>query len=767
MGAAMAYPGSDKGSKKDDKAILDEARKRFAESLDEYSEERDRMADDLRFAAGEQWDERIRQAREGDPNGARPCLTMDKLGQYVRQVVNDARQNKPSIKVRPVDSGADIEVADMIQGLTRHIEDVSSADIAYDNALDSAAKVGLGWFRVLTKVTDAKKNQQDIEIAPVENIFSVYPDPCWKRPDGSDMEWLFVVDEVPREQFEAMYPNADVKGWEADDRTQQWVTKEIVRVAEYYRIKKTTTNVLGLDTGEETTEEAYWSAYAADEMRPQIVDTYEREERKVEWYKLTCGEILDRTDVPSEWIPVIPVVGNVHYIDGKRVLTGMIHWGADAQRAYNYGRSAFVEQIALAPKAPFIAAAGQVEAYAQEWKKANTSNQSVLRYDPIDINGTPLPPPQRQMPPQPSAGWLQEMQISERDIQSALGMYAASLGNEGQEKSGRAILARQREGDTSTFHYIDNLSRSIRHLGRIIVGMIPRVMDTRRIVRILGEDGASQMVTIDPAMREPMREVRGMDNKVRKLFNPSIGRYDVSVSVGPAFNTRRMESADMMVELTRANPNLFPIIGDLMIQAMDWPMADSIAKRLKAMAPPQIQQLEQQEESGMSPEVAQVQAQAEQIIAQMQEQMQQAMQALQQAEQEIAQAKAEAEAAKMREQAAKLSAQETQIDAAADILAKDYELAQANLKAQEAEAIARVQEVMVPQEQEAPEAPEPEDRAPAFDPMAMMQALAAMQQPINITVPVTVDGKGATVKQGRAIRQADGSYIMEAVETPQ
>ena len=184
--------------------------------------------------------ERIRQAREGDPNGARPCLTMDKLGQYVRQVVNDARQNKPSIKVRPVDSGADIEVADMIQGLTRHIEDVSSADIAYDNALDSAAKVGLGWFRVLTKVTDAKKNQQDIEIAPIENIFSVYPDPCWKRPDGSDMEWLFLTDEVPREQFEAMHPKADTKGWEADDRTQQWVTKEIVRVAEYYRIAKTT-----------------------------------------------------------------------------------------------------------------------------------------------------------------------------------------------------------------------------------------------------------------------------------------------------------------------------------------------------------------------------------------------------------------------------------------------------------------------------------------------------------------------------------------------
>lgn len=750
---------------KEDKKILEEALERFQEALDESSEERNRMAEELRFAAGEQWPEKIKAQRENDPNGARPCLTMDKLGQYRRQVVNDARQNKPSIKVRPVDSGADVEVADILQGLIRNIEDVSCADIAYDCALDSAANVGIGWFRVRTKVTNAETNQQDIQVDPIENIFSVYPDSCWKRPDGSDMEWCFITDDVPRKRFESEYPKADIKGWEADDKTATWVTKETIKVAEYFRIKRETTNILELDNGEEMPESVYWETFGADEMRPQVVGNYMDQKNVVEWFKLTSGEILDRTVIPSEWIPVIPVVGNVAWIDGKRVLTGMTYWGTDAQRAYNYARSAFVEQIALAPKAPYIAAAGQVEPYKSEWQAANRSNQPVLRYDPIDINGQALPAPQRQMPPQPSAGWMQEMQVSERDIQSALGMYAASVGNEGQEKSGRAILARQKEGDTSTFHYIDNLSRSIRHAGRIIIGMIPKVMDTRRMVRILGEDGTIGQAVLDPSLQQPFRKVQGMDGKYRKLFNPNLGKYDVSVSVGPAYNTRRMEAADTMMQFSQGNPAIFPLIGDLMVKAMDWPMSDEIAKRLKAVAPPQIQALtNEDEEEGIDPKVLQVQQQAEQIIGQMQAQMTQMQQALQQLAQEADQAKAEAVRANLRAEQAKLQAQETEVEAASQILQKDVQIARAELAAEESDAVARVTQMVTPQEVEEPETQETQQAQ--FDPMAMIQALAAMQQPINITVPVQIDGKGATVKQGKAVRQPDGSYIMEAIETP-
>lgn len=604
-------------SQSEDEKILQEARERFHEAVEEESESRARMREELRFAAGEQWPDDVRKLREEDPNGSRPCLVMDKLGQYRRQVVNDARQNKPAIKVRPVDDGADKEVAEILQGLTRHIEDRSCADIAYDNALDSATGPGLGWFRVMTEVVSEKNNEQEAKICQIPNIFSVYADPCWKMPDGSDMMWAFVTDEMPRKQFEADYPNKEPSGWEAEDSHQEWVTKDMVRVAEYYRIKETTQNCLVLDNGEEVPESDYWSMYQGDEMRPQVLGSYEKKTRKVEWFKLTAGEILDRTEIPCSFIPVIPVVGNVHWVDGKRHLTGMIFWGQDGQRAYNYGRSAFVEQVALAPKAPYVAAAGQIEAYEQEWADANTSNQPVLRYDPQDVNGTVLPPPQRQIPPQPSAGWLQEMQLAERDIQASLGMYAASIGNEGQEKSGRAILARQKEGDTSTFHYIDNLSRSIRHAGRIIVEMIPRIYDTRRVVRILGEDGESSQAVIDPRMTRPIAKVEMPNGKVKRIFNPNIGKYDVSVSVGPAYNTKRMEAATAMTEILSRSPQLMQIFGDLWVKSQDWPMADEIAKRMKAMLPPQILQAEQQEgeDAKVKMAVDQALAQVEQQVA--------------------------------------------------------------------------------------------------------------------------------------------------------
>lgn len=622
---------ADKSTETDDD-ILKEARERFACAVEESANERQRMKEELRFSAGNQWPEEVRSARENDPNGARPCLTMDKLGQYVRQVVNDARQNKPAIKVRPVDSGADVEVADILQGLTRHIEDVSCADLAYDNALDSAAKVGLGWFRIRTQMVNAARNEQDILIDPIENIFSVYADHGWRKPDGSDMEWCFVTEEIPRKRFEKDLPKADIKGWDADDSDSQWVSAEMVRVAEYYRIKKTSENCLYLDNGEEISEAKYWELYSADAERPQITGSYEKEAREVEWFKLSFGEVIERTTIPSDYIPVIPVVGNVHWVDGKRQLTGMTYWAMDAQRAYNYARSAFVEQIALAPKAPFIAAAGQIEDFESEWANANTSNQAVLRYNTVDINGTPVPPPQRQLSPQPSSGWFQEMEVSGRDMQAALGMYAASVGNEGQEKSGRAILARQKEGDTSTFHYIDNLSRSIRHAGRIIVGMVPKTMDTRRMVRIISEDGESSQATLDPKMAKPFAKIQQADGKFKRLFNPSIGKYDVTVTVGPSYNTKRMEAAESMSAMTQGNPQLFPIIGDLMIKAMDWPMADEIAKRLKAMLPPEIKQMEDQEDS----EQAKVQAAVQQATQQMEQQIAPILQAFEQLQAEHA-----------------------------------------------------------------------------------------------------------------------------------
>lgn len=738
-----------------DKDIIAEALERFAECEEFESTQRQRMREELKFAAGEQWPERVKNARENDPNGSRPCLTMDKLGQYIRQVVNDSRQNKPAIKVRPDDSYGDIEVADLLQGVCRHIEDASCADVAYDTAIDHAAKIGIGYIRITTKVTDEASNQQEIEILPVHNVFSCLLDPNRRMPDGSDAEFGFVVDDIPRKRFERDYPRSKSKGWDKGDHQPGWSEKDTIRVCEYFRIVKSSENVLVLDDETEIPEAQYWELYAADENRPQIIATKVNTQKRVEWFKLTSTEILDRTEIPCRYIPIVEVIGNEHWIDGKRQLTGMVFWGQDAQRAYNYARSAFVEQVSLAPKAPFVAAAGQIEDFENEWRSANVSNQAVLVYNPIDVNGTVIPSPQRQLPPQPSSGWQAEMQISQSDIQSALGMYQASIGATSNEKSGRAILARQKEGDTSTFHYVDNLSRSIRQCGRILVDMIPRVYDTRRVVRIVGLDGETGQATIDPQMPQPFAKARdAKTGKIRKIFNPTLGKYDVTVTVGPSYNTRRMESADAMVEFTRANPNMFPLIGDLMVRAMDWPDADAIADRLKAILPPEIKAtLETDDEQ--SPEVAQavasVKQQYEQQLQMMIPQVEQMQQALQQAQQENQQLQQAVEGKQMDAQIKgaelQIKSQENQTQASLSAAELELKAREVAIKEQEAEIRRLAEEnrrielmVQAQATQEQPEAPESEDDMQEVSALgsiaqvlaSLAQQVAAMQQQMAI-----------------------------------
>lgn len=634
-------------SKKDKEEVLKRAKEQFKLAKEGESDFRKRIAEDFRFRAGQQWPDQVKRMRENDPEGARPCLVMDKTNQYVRQVVNDYRQNRPAIKVRPVDSGADKETAEILQGIIRHIEDVSKADVAYESALDSSVTCGIGWFRILTEVTDEATNAQEIRIARIPNALSVYATCDWSSPDGDDIKELFITDKMSKDEFKRKYPKVDVKSWEAEE---DWNDDDSVMIAEYYCVKESSENLLEIDDGSEIEEGKYWEIYAGDTMpdnvqRPAIIGTREKATKVVYWYKLTCGEILDFTEIPCQWIPVIPVIGNEMWVDGKRELTGMIRWVMDAQRAYNYGRSAFMEQVALAPKAPWVAADGQVEDYMDEWGQSNVRNIAVLRYRPTDVAGSPVPPPQRQIPPQPSAGWLQEMQLAQNDIQAALGMYSASVGAPSNEKSGRAIMARQREGDTSTYHYIDNLSsRSMRHAGRIMIDMIPKVYDTNRIIRILGEDGSPSMVSLNPALPVASRKERDESGEIRRIFNPTIGKYDVSVTVGPAYTTKRQEAADAMVEMTRGNPQLMAVVGDLMVESMDWPMSDRIAKRLRALLPDQVKQAEVEDDDVEQRVQMAVQQAAQQFQQQFQEFQQSAMEAMQELQQENAELKQKAEA---------------------------------------------------------------------------------------------------------------------------
>lgn len=742
----------EKAEKSDDP--LHEVREHY-KSADEYWEQDRRAAlDDIRFRAGEQWPIEIVTQRQKDK---RPCLTVDKLNQYVRQIVNDGRQNRPSIKVRPVDSKADVPTAEVFQGLIKHIEENSGADAAYDCALDSAATGGFGYFRVLTEYAGNDTFDQEIVIRRIRNPLSVMIDPTSQAADGSDMKYAFIADLIPKEEFEALYPGKIPSDFEVNDEYRAWFG-EMVRVCEYWCVEEEDRTLYLMADNTVIPQSRYDEITDGGvEIASLVKEKRNIPKRTVKRGKCSGTEWLEPLEEwPGKYIPLMVVWGNELDIEGKTIHSGIIRPAKDAQRLYNYSRSAFAERVALTPKAPWVAAEGQVEDYADDWATANTDNHSVLKYRPTSLNGSPVPPPQRNSPSDIPAGFAEDMRISEHDIQGAIGMYAASLGAPSNERSGKAIMARQKEGDVGTFHYHDNLNRAIRYCGRVLVDLIPKIYDSTRVVRILGYDGTPDEASINPALPSASQKM-GM----KMMYNLSVGQYDVTITTGPSYSTLRQEATESMVMMVQANPELMGVIGDLLVKNMDWPGADEISDRLKLTLPPNIQEAEKAKKmDSMPPEMQQAMQQFDMAVQQKDAMIGEASGKIEQLMGEIENLKS-GEAVK-----------------AAEVRVKEKEAETAAFEAETARMLAESQiandaantEIAAFTAQNTPPATEPAEPVevpePQMDVASILQAVASMQQPINITVPVTVDGKGASVKQGRAVRQADGSYIMDSIETP-
>jgi hypothetical protein len=581
---------------KEDEKLLNLALERYKRARAKDYDARKQRLDDLKFSVLlEQWPEAEKHKRENDPNGARPCLVIDKLNQYVHQVVNDMRQNRPAIKVRGVNDSADVEVAEVLQGVARHIEDQSRADIAYDWAGELAVRCGLGFFRIKTDYINQESFDQEICIDRIMDNDCVTMDDMSTDPAGADQKWCFVSETITKAEFEENYPKAEPIDFDTD-KEQDWFGDNLVVIADYYYLEAQEKTIYALDDGSTMESEEYVAmaskAMLSGEPVPQVIRERKVKVNQCKIAKMNGKQILEKTEFPAIYIPVFPVIGSEGFVEGKRYLSGIIRPAKDSARLYNYVRSAFTEAVALAPKAPYIAADGQIDEFP-EWDDANVTNYSVLRYKPVAIGGTIVGAPQRQPFAGVPAGLAQDMQIAEHDIQSTMGMYNASLGKDGNEKSGKAILARQKEGDTSTFHYPDNLARSIQHCGRVIIGMIPKVYDTTRVLRILGMDGTPDFAHVDPDQDEAVKEVVDDQGAVKKIYNLGVGTYDVTVTVGPSYNTKRMESAEAMTQILQGNQNLMPIIGDLYFKSLDMPYSDEISKRMKKMLPPALHEKEE------------------------------------------------------------------------------------------------------------------------------------------------------------------------------
>ena len=587
----------------DKKDMLATMRSRFTMAVSAYSESREDELDDLRFEAGSpdnqwQWPADVLATRgsvQGQTINARPCLTINKLPQHVHQVTNEQRQNRPSVKVIPVDDNADVEVAEIFEGVIRHIEYISDADVAYDTACENQVTYGEGYIRVLTKYCDDNSFDQDLYIGRIRNSFSVYMDPTIQDPCGSDAEWCFVTEDMTKAEYERQFPDAApissmMQQGVGDSSLSQWLTENTVRIAEYFYFDHTPTK-LNLYQGnmsavEGSREDKELKALGLKPLKSRMADV-----KKVKWLKTNGFEVLEEQDWAGKFIPVIRVVGNEYEVDGRLYVSGLIRNAKDAQRMYNYWVSQEAEMLALAPKAPFIGYGGQFEGYETQWKTANTTNWPYLEVNPdvTDGAGAVLPLPQRAQPPMASSGLLQAKAGASDDIKSSTGQYDSSLGATSNERSGRAILAREKQGDTGTYHYVDNLARAIRHCGRQLVDMIPKIYDTERIARIIGVDGEVKRAKINPSQAEPVKKIVDESGIViEKIYNPSVGKYDVCVSTGPSYMTKRQESLDAMSQLLQGNPQLWQVAGDLFVKNMDWPGAQEMAKRFAKTIDPKL-----------------------------------------------------------------------------------------------------------------------------------------------------------------------------------
>jgi hypothetical protein len=634
-GIAAAGAVANGGKQKDTtSSVLATARSRLDMAIAALSESREDEIDDLKFYAGSpdnhwQWPADVlatRGAVQGQTINARPCLTVNKLPQHVRQVTNDQRQNRPSGKVIPADDHADVEVAEIFNGMVRHIEYISDADVAYDTACENQVSYGEGYIRILTEYCDENTFDQDIKIGRVRNSFSVYMDPTIQDPTGADAKWCFVTEDISRDDYERMYPDsAPITTLQTlgvgDQNLSQWLTEDTIRVADYYYLDydRATLNLYpgNVTAFEGTPEDKQLKAIYGKPKR-----TRESDRVKIKYCKINGYEILEEREWAGKYIPVVRIVGNEFEVDGRLYVSGLVRNAKDAQRMYNYWVSQEAEMLALAPKAPFIGYGGQFEGYENQWKTANTNNWPYLEVNPdvTDGSGGMLPLPQRAQPPMASSGLLQAKAGASEDIKASTGQYNASLGMGSNERSGKAILARQREGDVGTYHYGDNLARGVRHIVRQLVDLIPKIYDTQRVARIIGVDGETKMVKIDPSQQEPVKKIMQDDIVIDKIYNPNVGKYDVVVATGPGYATKRQEALEAMAQLLQGNPSLWAVAGDLFVKNMDWPGAQEMAKRFAKTIDPKLMA-----DNDKSPELQMAEQQMQAMGAEM-EQMHQMIQ---------------------------------------------------------------------------------------------------------------------------------------------
>jgi hypothetical protein len=612
----MAYTSSPEAFLSGDDKIISEAKRRFRACEEWEATARANFEYDYKFANGDsvnnyQWDNWVVGDRATND---RPCLTINKTMQHCLQIINDGKQNKPGVNIRPVGDTASFEAAQIFQEVVRHIEYQSNAETVYDNASEFQVIGGIGYWYVTTDYLDDDSDDQDIFIRRIKDPRSVYLDPDINEVDGSDAIFGFIFTDMHCDLYNAKYPNDDdIWGSGAfNGATDGWFTADHVRVANYYRktLKqdKKVTFVLP-ETGQ--TVESFYSELPP-EAKAFYNDLKKREsnlpfdmqsyrERKVtrsdiDVYKIAGNKIIEKSKWLGKYIPIVRIIGTETVIDSVMDRKGHTRALLDPQRIYNINSSSNVEYGALQAKTPLTAPVAAIEGYEEIYRTANLVNHAILPYNNYDEDGNKLDRPERMQPPQPGAAYVQQMQIAQNEMMMVTGQYQAQLGENENAKSGVAINARQRQGDRATYHFIDGQAIGIRYTGKILIDLIPKIYDTKRVMQIESKDGTVINLTIDPEAAQAFQKLlpdgeqptQSNEQIMNVIFNPNVGKYTVQSDTGPSFATRRQEAFNALTQIAASNKEFMNVAGDILWKVADFPEAQLLAQRWRRTIPPNI-----------------------------------------------------------------------------------------------------------------------------------------------------------------------------------
>jgi hypothetical protein len=567
-------------SKKEAADLIKEARERLQASWEADKKNREEAALDLKFLAGDQWSDNVKRERQ---NEGRLMLTINRLPQFLRQVTNPIREADLSIKTAPVDSNSDPKTAKVFDGLLKQIEYQSSARAVYATCCEHQTGCGIGWARVCSDYVSDSTFEQELRIKAIPNPLAVYDDPGAVEPDRCDSNWRFITQMIPKADFAERWPKAAPEGVDHPSDGLEglsWYDDDKIRVAEYWKKVPVEKTLVQLEDGQTVEADKLKQLEAQMGIKIPVARYRTVETHEIKQYLISGSEVLEGPfDWPGKYLPQVPFIGSEVPVESGTYRYSLIRFARDPQALYNYARTAAGESIALSPKAPYLVTARQVGKYQDQWATVNTKNRPYVLYEPDERAPGP---PKREHPPEPPVALMNEALTAAEDMKGTTGIYDASLGGKSNETSGIAINQRQVQGDTATYHYQDNAQRSLEHLGRILIDVIPKIYDTERIIRILGEDDAEEFVEINKTI--------GMDpmsGQPIMLHDLSAARFDVRVRIGRSADSKRLETASAMLDFLKAFPEAAPFVGDLVAKNLDFPGAEQIAKRLRNMVPPQ------------------------------------------------------------------------------------------------------------------------------------------------------------------------------------